>query len=144
MRLETGTFHVAPTGTFVTTAGGLRGWDLSVAGVWNWDDGGNFSLLADPANPTDTARVFIRPTGQWRINHGTTARSLSGSLNSPIDNQGLIVKTSGTATTTISNQRVANIGTIDVQLGELTISLGCTVAGTVTGAGTFTGAGCAP
>lgn len=140
----TGTFFVRPGGVLQTTAATFRGWDIDVAGTWNWGDG-DLTLTNDPLNVGDLSVVTILPGGLLSMNHGATARSLFGYAGVGILNSGTLRKASGAATTTtFGGLQIANVGTIDVVSGGFTVQAPCTVAGSITGAGTFTGTGCGP
>jgi hypothetical protein len=141
-----GTIYVRLGGELRTTEAVFRGWDIDVAGTWNWADG-NLGLTTDPDNVADSSFVNIRPTGVMSINHGDTGYNIFAQ-GVAIVNGGTFRKATGTATITTFGMQVLNNGIIDVLAGGLNIQSGCAAGGTgtvnVSGGATFSGVGCSP
>ena len=137
----TGTFAVRPGGTF-TVNSPIRGWHIDVAGTMVWGDW-DISLEPDPVSLRNP-RIDVRSGGVLRIDQGATARRMFANTSNILTTfaGGIVRKTAGTATTTISTA-VVHSGLFDVlSAGPISLQFPCTLTG-----GTFSGTaviGCGP
>ena len=130
----TGTLFIRPSGLLEVTGGGIRGWDIDVAGTWRWGET-NLSLLQDPANPGNYPQVNIRTGGLFDIVHAATPFTMTGT-NSVITNNGTVRKSTGSANSTLTMLDILNFtGFVIDSPGNLTITNGCTQNGPLSGSG---------
>ena len=133
-----GTWAVAPGATLTLQGAGGKSFNGST-----FTNNGTVAWQASSSNLSVLSSTSIVNNGTWDA-QGDTALVYGGGTASSFTNNGLLRKTGGSGTTSLTNSTslgFVNNGTVDVQVGTIQLPGAFNNAGTLKGSGTFQSAG---